>query len=377
MRKPVAVSSILLGMTLVVSVSAKAATSATASAPLPTCTPSSFSESNIAAATTDPETKVTPVAGGGKVYTYSTGEGTTISIPSPPPGFRPTDASNETLREYGYPERPTEPAALEVWQKTMGSYKSSAPPIACQGPVPPKPNAGPVFHGKKSTSENWSGFEDAAGGNPAQWASVTGRYVQANGAARESCQANAIVSSWTGLGGDPEISGNGALLQSGTDAYTNGEILPWDEAVSSEASGEVSHHFYWPQTIQAGQLVEQGTTYEPGPRIVRFYTTNITTGEMDWKSWEGFGPNYYDGGTAEFIDERPESSKGNLYPLLNFGSIPWLWGIVRGSTPGAEWVEFGKPNHYRDIMEKTGTLLAEPSLLESYHSFTDHYHNCK
>jgi hypothetical protein len=344
-------------------------------APLTPCTPESFSDEALAQAPLA-QTQVNSVGvGGGKVYTYKVGE-TTFSIPHPPSGFKPTSASNKTLEEYGYPPRPSDPAALPVWEKMMGGYKSSAPPTACLGPTPPVAGQGPVYHGKTSPNVNWSGFETAAGGNPSQWVGVTGRFTQTNGTARESCKSNAIISSWTGLGGDAEIGGNGALLQSGTDAYASGGYAAWEEWISSRG---VANGVYVPLTVRPGDVIEEGTVYGTAynhpPGSVYFYNTNLTTGEQFVGSVFNLGSSYYDGATTDFIDERPSGNSG-YYPLLNFGSIPWTWAIALNSA-GA-WAELGVTNHIRDVMVNGGgTLLAEPSFLETGHSFTDHYYHCQ
>jgi hypothetical protein len=354
-----------------------AVTNAYAAAPtqLPSCTPTSFS-STPSSSTLSANTQVTNIGNeGGKIYTYAIGE-QTYSIPQPPPGFRPKSASDETLEAYGFPPRPSDPESLQLWEKMVSAYKSSAPPIACKGPTPPIPNAEPVFHGKRVTNLNWSGIEDAAPNNPAQWAGVTGRFTQANGTAHQSCKSNAIVSSWTGLGGDPGLAGNSALLQSGTDAYASGGYDAWEEWISSEG---YANGVYVPLTVRPGDLIEEGTLYGTAyghpAESVYFYNTNITTGEQFIGILSGMGPKYYDGSSTEFIDERPSGNTG-YYPLLNFGSIPWSWGL--SLTSNGYWNEMGVPNHYRDTMANGGgTLLAEPGLMESGHSFTDHYYHCQ
>jgi Peptidase A4 family len=355
---------------------ASGAVAAGAPAQLPSCGAESFSGPLLPEATRS-AAKVTAVGDeGGRIYSYAVGT-LTYSIPVPPRGFEPEKASDATLEAYGFPPRPADAASLQFWQQFVSAYKYSAPPIACQGPTPPLPNAEPVYHGKRVGSLNWSGVEDAAPSNPAQWDGVTGRYTQANGTARGSCKSNAIVSSWTGLGGDPSLAGNGALLQSGTDAYAGGGYDAWEEWISSQG---YTSGVYVPLTVRPGDVIEEGTLYGTAynhpAESVYFYNTNITTGEQFIGILGGQGPSYYyDGSSTEFIDERP-SGAGGYYPLDNFGSIPWTWGLSLDTN--GYWSEFGVPNHYRDAMvDSGGTLLAEPSLLESSHSFTDHYYGCQ
>jgi hypothetical protein len=59
---------------------------------------------------------------GGRDYVYDTdgdGVGETHS-PVPPEGFDRTTATDEQLRQYGIPPRPTDPQDLARWRDTVG-----------------------------------------------------------------------------------------------------------------------------------------------------------------------------------------------------------------------------------------------------------------
>jgi hypothetical protein len=51
--------------------------------------------------------------------TFTTGAALTTVV-APPAGFDPFTADPSTLRDYGYPDRPTEPAALAHWAALLG-----------------------------------------------------------------------------------------------------------------------------------------------------------------------------------------------------------------------------------------------------------------
>jgi hypothetical protein len=59
--------------------------------------------------------------------------GTEIKTPD---GWDPLTASAETLRLFGFPDRPTDPEALAHWQKEFAHYKDTRQlePSMCKGP---------------------------------------------------------------------------------------------------------------------------------------------------------------------------------------------------------------------------------------------------
>ncbi|MFL6237909.1 MAG: hypothetical protein ACJ735_00255 [Actinomycetes bacterium] len=62
-------------------------------------------------------------ARGGKTATYANG----VEAEQAPPAFNPLTASDEELRRYGIPPRPTSAGALAAWKTVYGHPLTQAP----------------------------------------------------------------------------------------------------------------------------------------------------------------------------------------------------------------------------------------------------------
>ena len=148
--------------------------------------------------------------------TFSTGAVVTTFAP-PPAGFDPLTADASTLRDHGYPDRPTEPAALAHWKALLGTPLRHFKPTITRR-TDRHPSA--VTEGTAS-SGIWSGAVVTASTPPTLF-TVSGQWKVpkikpfAEGDDRH-------VSVWTGIDG----FGNKVLFQAGIHAYmSSGDQTP-------------------------------------------------------------------------------------------------------------------------------------------------------
>lgn len=135
----------------------------------------------------------------------------------PPAGFDPLTADPGVLRDHGYPDRPTEPAALAQWAALLGKPLRHVVPTVTRRPhrQPSSPTEG------TATSNNWSGAVASVAAAPLFF-TVAGQWTVphiapfANGDDRE-------MSAWVGIDG----FGNKVLFQAGIHAVmSSGDAHP-------------------------------------------------------------------------------------------------------------------------------------------------------
>jgi len=64
-------------------------------------------------------------------YTYNL-DGNLLSEVQPPAGWKPITGTDEELRTYGFPPRPTDPAALKLWNQGFSSWKKNFTAAMCE-----------------------------------------------------------------------------------------------------------------------------------------------------------------------------------------------------------------------------------------------------
>jgi hypothetical protein len=135
----------------------------------------------------------------------------------PPPGFDPLTADPEALWRYGFPDRPSDPAALQRWQALLGK-----PLRFVKATIKQRRQVRrlPEFEGHEST-KNWSGAVVFAS-TPETMFTVTGQWSVphihsfASGDDRDA-------SVWVGIDGE----GSNDLLQAGIHAVmSSGDDQP-------------------------------------------------------------------------------------------------------------------------------------------------------
>lgn len=174
---------------------------------------------------------------------------------------------------------------------------------------------------------NWSG--QIATPSPAA-TQVGGSWTQS--AARNTGTSD--ESTWVGLGG---AFGSGALMQNGTDLQ-DASMFAWYEYLhpcpsSNEACNpaeiSVTHN------VQPGDIINATTTYDTSSNSASFYMTdNGITIENIMTSLDS---SYYDGSTAEYVNERPAYGPPNPYEALtDYGTQVWGTGNHQtfASAPG-------------------------------------------
>jgi hypothetical protein len=83
------------------------------------------------------------------------------------------------------------------------------------------------------------------------------------------------------------------------------------------------------------------------------------------------GTQFYDGSSAEWIDE----AAGDL-PLLNFGEVNWYSNAVQNASN--EVLPIDAASYYKDATWKNGNHRTMwPGSLWNHENYTDFYYTCK
>lgn len=166
-----------------------------------------------------------------------------------------------------------------------------------------------------------------------QYTQVQGDRVQSAASNYCGCgTSDTDETSWTGLGG----WFSGSLLQEGTDMQgTPANIFPWYEYLHP-CPGNPSCN---PNEIQI-----VGLNVQPGMNVHTYSAYATATGNAYFMVCAGgycqsalvqLDNSYFDGRTADFIDERPQYCLGGCYkPLTNFGYNDWTgsaWSVDTGN----------------------------------------------
>jgi len=236
--------------------------------------------------------------GGGESINFII-DGVVNSYLVPPNNFNPKKATNEQLAEYGLPTRPSDPALLKDWEKEMKNFKHAVKPLKA--------------YVKKNTSNttystyNWAGTIDYTGTKPDSsdansstglFQCVTGCWTQPTVSCNSAAYAEAT---WVGIGG---LNNTGALLQCGTacgNAYNGYEA--WYEYLNNSGGGISTTAFTVnavPIKVAANDsiqaIVSGGGVNAAFAITVNGSYTSVTASNVS---------DYYYGGTAEWIVERP------------------------------------------------------------------------
>ncbi|MCL6445729.1 MAG: hypothetical protein K6T83_20145 [Alicyclobacillus sp.] len=287
-----------------------------------------------------------------------------ISVPPvPPPGFNPFTATNEELKQYGFPARPTNQEDLQAWENAMVHAKYF--------------NQDLTFTSSDETadiqdySSNWSGKVDI-NDSTKDFSDVHATWVVPSVSGTSSDNAEDVQ--WIGFGGYYSYS-NG-LLQCGLDQKQN-------------SSGGFTNQLWleiWPyETMQyingayvnSGDTLYVDMTYSKG--VFNGYLEDETTGRV-WRFSDSqpYVSIYYDGSTAEWIVERPSYSYG-YNPLADFGSVTFTSAGTNSASYGQHPIEDGTYTVSSEEMTSNGTSsgtpLANASSMTTPSQFTDYWHN--
>lgn len=305
---------------------------------------------------------VTELPDGGKIYTYII-DGVENNFPVPPDGFDPLTASDETLATYGFPERPEDPAELSEWTENMSCYESTPIPEIEQtdrmhNVLQPAVNIRSLpandITNATSYSYNWSGYIAQGGTN--EFAQVQGDFVQPT--IQSGCASNTYESTWVGLGG----TNSGKLVQTGTAMNTSGggrNYYAWYEYLSpSHPNPEIRFNSI---TVRAGDRIHCYCSFQRANGVFNAYVANNTNGTSQSVIVNISSSEFYDGTSAEFINEAP-SVGGSIARLTNYGTTNWTNCQVY-LTASSTWVSLGSRTTDRVYMVSSdgSRILATPS----------------
>lgn len=305
---------------------------------------------------------VTELPDGGKIYTYII-DGIENNFPVPPDGFDPITASDEALETYGFPPRPENLQDLADWTETMSYYEYTPVPEIEQteqvhGVFQPAVDytKGTNLTNTAMTSANWSGYVAKGGTNA--FAQVQGDFVQPT--IQSGCSSNTYESTWVGLGG----YNSQKLVQTGTAMNTvNGgrNYYAWYEYLGpGNSNPEIRFNSI---TVRAGDRIHCYCSFQRSNGVFNAYIANNTNGTSQSVVLNIPTSTYYDGTSAEFINERPMLSNGTsswYASLTKYGTTNWTNCQVYLSASN-KWVSLGSQSTDSITMKNNGRALATPS----------------
>lgn len=249
---------------------------------------------------------------GGSTYIYNSEDGAQVTYYVPPEGFDPLHASDKMLAEYGFPKRPTDSKSLAEWQNLMEAYKFTAVPSVTKI----KRNAGlrtKSISNTAYTTQNWSGVEETP--SRYKYTEAEGEFIQPT---KRDGNVGTAESTWVGIGGDTLNYASHCLIQCGTAMVASGYYIWWETLNTNDTNSyenKISNFI-----VRPGDKISLKVSYEVSYGAAYFFIINETTGQSQQCSTDA--SQYYDGSTAEFIDERP-SVNGYLYYLADYGTVSW------------------------------------------------------
>jgi hypothetical protein len=369
----VTVGALLAALSLV----ASQAVAAAGSGPMGTsgqCTPQRLSPTAVGA-----------LPGGGQEYVFGHGRsvGTVLVAPA---GFRPLTASAAKLAEYGFPPRPSGGSALAGWRYAMSRYRRTAPEVTlgcAQAVASTSPAAeasvAPAAGQISMSSETWAGY-DAYGPNHHYFAAVHGYFVQSK-LGSHTCSPAGSEGSWIGLGGGyygSPASISGSLIQGGTAINGPSGVHgkpPGKYAMFYEYVVFSTHEnkpVYGP-TVRPGNKIFVYVDYQTSNHKADIYIEDTTTGRTEGLERK-LPAYYYDGITADWINERPGTTLADFTPTAFTGAQ----AQVRSS---GKWVDLGSENRYQipmvETVGKMGRQLASPGGLSAKKNFKVTWDDCE
>jgi hypothetical protein len=312
--------------------------------------------------------QVTKVAGGGRTYVYKIGS-RRLTFGVPPTNFDPATATAAQLRAYGFPPRPAAGAERAAWIKAMGTLRHAiTPDPSIQSAIRDNIPTAKVTEGKgvTSTSTNiWDGYISKVSSST-YYGAAQGEWIE-DSIGSSSC-SGATHLTWVGIGG----FNSSKLLQDGTTQSNT----PWFEYLGANGTGVSITPFPNSISVKSGDKMEAYDLYLNG---TAYWTVDdLTTGAYTTANLSNMS-SYYDGSSAEFIDERTTFSNGPS-PLANFGVTDWTQAEAATSTSYKNMVPLSSlPSVYESSMinNATGHTLAVPNAEGSNgYAFQNTWKNC-
>ena len=312
---------------------------------------------------------IVELSDGGKIYVYYI-DGIENDFPVPPAGFKPIEASDEELATYGFPPRPDNEAELTEWNENMAAYKYTPIPQISQSDVIhgtylphfTDNHSNPKSLDQTTGSSNWSGYVSKG-----SFAMVQGDFTQPT--IDPSNPSYTHESTWTGLGG----YNSGKLVQTGTAMNTyagNNHYYAWYEYLSpANPNPEIQFNSI---TVNPGDNIHTYCSFQQANNLFNAYVANNTNGTSQSVLVNISASEYFDSGTAEFINEKPSwgvTDNG----LTKYGTTYW-WNC-QAYTMSCVWQSLGSTTYDKVIMYNTsGAKRAEPTAVNGQ-SFTSVWYN--
>jgi hypothetical protein len=320
------------------------------------------------------------------------GSQSTVAIP--PASWKPLTASDTELAYYGFPDRPRDPAGLSAWNAEWSHYTRTVVPTMCVGDSAALEPDGAVLDplgdllggsdvsNAAYTSFNWAGVAAKARTN---YTTAYGSMVVPNQAVCAGTQTSEHVA-WVGLGA---WGGGGKLLQNGLEQYGSGLTNTlWYEGLNTTYDTHIVR--ISSPTAAPGQTVNVATKYQSG--TVTFSFHNLATGVAANPAFSTMAAynrstgaltnvavsNFYDGRSAEAVDERPYSfSAAKYYQLRNFGRNSWYEASAATGTFTTRTAMRDLPHDAITMKNRSGsTVLAAPGAGTTQLRFYDDWKNC-
>jgi hypothetical protein len=302
-------------------------------------------------------------AHGAAVYTYWIGGVENRAI-VPPQNFDPAHASDAILQEFGYPRRPPEidSAANNQWLTGAEAYRGTDYPSFCVGPPlshsggASTPTSGASADGTASylAFTNWAGYGVRTG----SFDGVDGNWTEP---VRGKCYCTGQPDEvqWVGIGG---YQNHRALIQDGTEMKQGEPDKAWYEYLRPcGTDSECGPSIITTQSVSAGSTIYSSVTHDwCGIDCTHFIVTENGQDRVNVEA--SLGPDYYDGYSAEWINERPTySSPPTYHPLTNWGTMDWY--SARAHRSGESSWHQAAAFVPRDVIEMTdnGVYYDNPS----------------
>ena len=294
--------------------------------------------------------------GGGYAYDFIV-DGVDNQYLVPPPTFRPMTATPAQLSEYGFPSAPAAGPLRSQWMAAMTSYTGVPAPSLCLGTfkvggIQPARSASPCTARGASCSANWGGFNTHASND--RWVAVEGAWIQSR-ARNCHCKAPTEEVTWAGLGGRY----SGSLIQAGT-GMANSSLFAWYEYLRTCSAGECGPDIISVGRVNAGAHIFTETSYQRSRRKANFFVG--ASGHVYPIRSKTLSLAYYNGQSAEWIDERPSHCRGDCYEsVTNFVFNNWVDAKAENTRGRFQSVQ--SQSHVADVMWDGHRVLVQPSRL--------------
>jgi len=286
-----------------------------------------------------------------------------VVVTDPPEGFDPLTATDRELEAYNFPARPPATADEEEQRDWVEDVTAE------RGPA--QPPCVTTSYAAHIDAYKWSGFLVDAGAKKFEGVKAKVKLAALGNWNVPGCQAASLVS-WVGLGGQNSAS----LIQAGIGYLygSPGTPVAWYEWVDATHTIPITT---FPNSISLHKNDQvKITVTRSSTGWTTFSVNNLTRGVSSVYA-RSLPASYWDGSTAEWIDERTTSGT-TITQLLPFKPIDW--SAAKMQTTDGTWHTLQSGAQHQVWMQGGSTapvLLAKPDNgLTSSTAFTDYFHKC-